>query len=257
MSAEKTPVDTPLEEDFNEEERLLLESHIKKNTSQEPQQFTVLYYLISVFTVGIICFLFVTVLDLSPLEPLNAVLYILSAAATAYFLAESYQSMYETESTKALTDGTGKWVKELEAHSQVRGESIKNKDKVKNTPRPAQLRTVQDIFSAHGRSAGEWRDLSKVDKQVYYDMEAAEEVAFYEALVAELRLYQYQKSMGWALVSCNLLFIGASLVISQLLLRNYDARVNLVISTIVTGLLTSLMAKQADEAASAAAKKKN
>ena len=181
------------------------------------------------------------------LDPINAIVYLVSGGATAYLLADSYLQMYESESAKGLLDSNGKYVKELEARSQRKNDSIKNRAQAKNAP--AVLESATSIFKRQQGKGAEWRDVSKADRQNYADRESAQEVAYLSAQIAELRHFQYQKAMGWALLFCNAVFITGSVVVSQVLLRQYDQRVNYIFSTAVTGLVTSLFAKQQQTAA--------
>ncbi|KAJ9461086.1 translocon-associated protein subunit gamma [Diplonema papillatum] len=252
-----TPTEQPLEVDegLNEEEERLLESHQKRYQINEPAKFQTLYGLVGFMAVFAISYLFHTVLDLDCTVPLNLGIYVVSGVITCYFLSESYLTMYETESTRALSDDNGKWIKDLESRMSRRADSIKTQvPAVKGVP--SRLRTAVEIS---GKTPDEWKVLSKDKKQMYQDQEAAEEVAYLSAEVAELRNLQYQQCMGWALLACNGLFIASSLVVSLLVLRIYDNRINLLVSTVVCGLITQLVSQQNDEAAKnkAAKKKKN
>eukprot|EP01064_Diplonema_japonicum_P018536 TRINITY_DN27236_c0_g1_i1.p1 TRINITY_DN27236_c0_g1~~TRINITY_DN27236_c0_g1_i1.p1 ORF type:complete len:289 (+),score=120.09 TRINITY_DN27236_c0_g1_i1:82-867(+) len=257
---QKTPVDVPLEsdDDFDEDEKLMLESHIKKNQASEPANFTMLYGLVSFMTVLTVSYLFQTVLDLNFLDPINAAVYLVSGGVACYFLADAYLQMYDTESSKALSDDYGKWIKELESRRGRKADSIKNKS-TKVTAVPTSLRTANEIYAATGKSADTWKTLDKQGKQSYIDQEAAEEVAYLGGEISILRNFQYQRSMGWALLLCNLLFVSLSVAVAHIVLRNYDNRVNYICSTLVTSLGVQLVAKHNDEAAKAkaAAKKRN
>eukprot|EP01059_Diplonema_ambulator_P002327 TRINITY_DN1198_c0_g1_i1.p2 TRINITY_DN1198_c0_g1~~TRINITY_DN1198_c0_g1_i1.p2 ORF type:complete len:263 (+),score=106.56 TRINITY_DN1198_c0_g1_i1:64-852(+) len=262
MSDEKTPVDVPLEEeeDFDEDEKLMLESHIKKNQASEPANFTTLYAMMSFMTVLTVSYLFQTVLDLNFLDPINAALYLVSGGITCYFLADSYLQMYDTESNKSMSDEYGRWIRELESRRSRKADSIKNKS-TKVAQVPSKLRTANEIYMASGKaSETEWKALDKSTKQNFLDQEAAEEVAYLGAEISVLRNFQYQRSMGWSLLLCNLLFVAMSVSIAHVVLRNYDNRVNYICSTLVTGLFVQLVAKYNDDAAkskAAGAKKKN
>jgi len=235
-------------EEFDEEERLLLESHIKKNQASEPAKFQTLYWLIAGVTVLSITYLFQTVLDLNFFEPINSVIFLVSAGATAYFLSDSYFQLYEAESIKGMSDSYGMWIKDLESRRARKWDRIKNKS-VKQTSVPSEVRTANDIFVASGKSADQWKALDKNGKQEYYDQESREECAILGAQVADLKHFQYQKSMGWALFYANVLFVGIAVVLSNVLLRTYDSRVNYLISTLATGIITQMVAKWDDSKA--------
>jgi len=243
-------------DDFDEDERLLLESHIKKNQASEPAKFTVLYWLIAVVTVLAITYLFQAVIDLNFLEPINFLLFLVSGGATTYLLSESYMQMYDTESSKSQSDANGLWIKDLEIKMVRKADRIRNKA-VMDKAFPAVPRTALEIFQASGKTTAQWKTLSKDAKQDFFDQEAAEECACLSIQVADLKHLQYQQSMGWALFSSNVIFVGIALVLSNVLLRSYDARVNYLISTFVTGVVTQLVAKRNADEATKTTKKTN
>eukprot|EP00666_Eupelagonemidae_sp_cell4sb_P010173 gene10173-20545_t len=63
-----------------------------------------------------------TVLDMDPVEPLNAGLYLCVAGVTCYFLVEAYKQMYDTESRKAAQGEDGKVTSALEKRLNDRRE---------------------------------------------------------------------------------------------------------------------------------------
>lgn len=246
MAATQDPQVPETFEEFDEEERLLLESHIKKNQSAEPAKFTALYYIIAAVAVLAITHLFQFVIDLNFLEPLNFLLFLVSGGATLYILSESYLQMFETEQLKAVSDANGLWIKELEAKMARKADKIRNKSVLKNKV-VAVPRTALEIYQAAGKPVASWKTLSKEDKQTYFDQELAEECNCLGAQVADLKHLQYQQVMGKALFGCNLIFCGLSTVLACFVMRSYDARVNYLISTFVCGVVTQIAVKRNED----------
>jgi len=240
-------------EEFDEDDRLLLESHVAKNQSSEPEKFTVLYYIISAVTVLAISYLFQSVLDLNFLEPLNFLLFLVSGGATAYLLSESYLQAFETEQFKAISDANGLWIRELDAKMGRKADKIRNKAFLENKVVTAP-RTALEIFQADNKPVSAWKTLSKEDKQVYFDQELAEECNCLGLQVADLKHLQYQQVMGKSLFGCNVVFCGLATVLACFVMRAYDARVNYLLSTFVCGVITQLAVKRNDEAVKAAKK---
>eukprot|EP01063_Lacrimia_lanifica_P040355 TRINITY_DN910_c0_g1_i1.p3 TRINITY_DN910_c0_g1~~TRINITY_DN910_c0_g1_i1.p3 ORF type:complete len:249 (+),score=155.62 TRINITY_DN910_c0_g1_i1:66-812(+) len=241
------------QDDYDEEDRLL-ERHIEQNQTDEPQKTTLLRWQVAGVTVLSISYLFQAVIDMNFFEPINFILFLAAGGVTAFILAEAYQQTFETESLKGYSDATGLWIRELEDRSKRTWDRVKNKNI--EPKMPSVVRTAVDIFLASGKTPEQWKALDKAGKQEYFDQEMAEECAVLQAQAADLKHLQYQQRMGWSLFQCNVVFVGLAVVVSNVMLRSYDARVNFLISTLATALATQLFSKRNEESTKTASKKK-
>lgn len=234
-------------ESDDEEDDGLLDKRIKQNEQASAEAFTVPYMVVAAMTTLCPTYLFVTVLDLNPLEPVNAIVYLLVFGATSYFLLEAYKQMSETENRKVLQGEDGKTIGDLEKRMNDKAAQLDQKS-LPNLKPGHKARTPQEIYANEGKTA-EWKTLSGAEQQVYRQKALAEEVKVLNDHVTTFKDLQNKKAMAWSLFVCNAAFIAISTAISVLVLRGYDARVNYAVSAAGVGLLVQLLAKQNDEAA--------
>eukprot|EP01065_Artemidia_motanka_P052014 TRINITY_DN9293_c0_g1_i1.p1 TRINITY_DN9293_c0_g1~~TRINITY_DN9293_c0_g1_i1.p1 ORF type:complete len:278 (+),score=142.31 TRINITY_DN9293_c0_g1_i1:73-906(+) len=243
------------EEEVDSDEDELLARQIKRNAANKAENYTFLYIVASMVTTACPVYLFATVLDLSPLDPINAAVYAVAGAATMYFLVESYKQMYATEAKKASGGESGQLLSTLERRLNDRVDSMDPAD-VRDGALPSvpadqhKPRTAQELFHAGSKTEGsEWKVLSDEEAQKYKTAAAQEEVQILRRDVAELGHLITQRAMGWTLFFSNGVFIALSVFMSFGLLRSYDNRVNFAVSTILIALFVQLLAKNNDEAA--------
>lgn len=236
----------------DEEDDGLLDKRIKQNERSSAESFTVPYMVVAAVTTLCPTYLFVTVLDLNPLEPINAGVYLVVFGLTSYFLLEAYKQMFETEHRKAVQGEDGKTISDLEKRMNDKAGQLDQKE-LKALPTLAaghKPRTPQEIYSKEkAAGAGEWKTLSDAQQHVYRQKSIAEEVKVLNESVTTFKDLQTKKAMAWSLFVCNAAFIGISTSVAIFILRSYDARVNYAVSAALVGLLVQLLAKQNDEAA--------
>eukprot|EP01065_Artemidia_motanka_P052290 TRINITY_DN9405_c0_g1_i1.p1 TRINITY_DN9405_c0_g1~~TRINITY_DN9405_c0_g1_i1.p1 ORF type:complete len:288 (+),score=114.80 TRINITY_DN9405_c0_g1_i1:61-864(+) len=242
-------------DEFDSEDDGILDRRIQANKKSQ-ESFTILYIAVSVVTTLCPTYLFMTVLGMDPLEPINAGIYLAVVAATCFFLTEAYQQMYSTESRKVDGNENGKLVADLERRLVDKRYSLGERDHTSFPAPPGKrARAPQEIHSAE-KPGGDWRALSEEEQKEYRTRSVAEEVHILSNGLSEMRHLQTQYAMSWSLFVSNAAFVAASLFVSFGLLRSYDARINYGASTILVGILVQLVAKHNDEAAKSRGDKK-
>jgi len=226
----------------------LLDKRIKQNERSSAESFTVPYMVVAAVTTLCPTYLFITVLDLNPLESVNALVYLAVFGLTSYFLLEAYKQMFETENRKAMQSDDGKTIIDLEKRMNDKAAQLDQKS-LPNLPADHKPRTPQEIYAKENKGGAEWKTLSGTEQQVYRQKALAEEVKVLNDSVTTFKDLQTKKAMAWSLFVCNGSFIALSTAVSVFVLRGYDARVNYAVSAALVGLLVQLLAKQNDEAA--------